>query len=508
MRKWDSSNNIYLRLLLFFKLTNLNIDCVRFCVNENRKIFKDASSVYENFCLYLYSVIDEFFAPFVIREINLQKSSLRGKTPEERYTRFFLSKGMVWQQTALRISDIYKEQINFIKKLADHEIKSFVLFINRLKTDFSEIQSYFSIEGSFIDSIRIFESDRHNFSGPVILVYFQNNQKIVYKPKEGQSGLFFENLIKTLKLEQYILTPKILNKKSYYWSSFISYEKYNKENDIKNIYKNFGLLLSICDIFNYSDGHSENFVSHNKQFVLVDSETFLTNLSYFSNRADNYFDLSFTGMIPYENKKIPYQPLLRNKMKLSFFPYKPYLINDGTDLLKLNYRQVVKNSSDYSFPSDKKLKLSCYLPSIKEGLKFGYKSILENEKEILFFLKHINPCMRQIIRPTLYYVWLMHRYLHPDNKSFSVFLEKNTNNFSFNISKYENSFIKFANVPVFYHKLHLRHLYGYKNNIIEKNYFSKTAYYWIKLKLKHLRNKNFLEQRLEEINISIKKGRL
>ncbi len=126
MRKWDSSNNIYLRLLLFFKLTNLNIDCVKSCVGENRKIFKDANSVYESFCLYLYSIIDEFFAPFVIREINLQKSTLRGKTPEERYTRFFVSKGMVWQTTALRISDIYKEQINLIKKLADYEIKSFV----------------------------------------------------------------------------------------------------------------------------------------------------------------------------------------------------------------------------------------------------------------------------------------------------------------------------------------------------------------------------------------------
>lgn len=500
MEKWDSGNNIYLRLLLFFKLTGLDVDCVKGCIDSNRKIFKNVNSVYEKFCLYLYSIIDEFFAPFIIREISLQQSDLQGETPEKRYANFFISENMDWQPTALRINEIYKEQIALIKKLIDYEIRSFILFVNRLSTDLSEIQNYFAIQSTFVKSIKIFESDRHNFSGPIILVRFENNQEIVYKSKDGQSGLFFENLIKILKLEQYILAPKTLNKKNYYWSPFISYERYSKENDIKTVYKNFGLLLSICDIFNYTDGHAENFISHDKQFVLIDSETFLTNLSYFANRADNYFDLSFTGMIPYGNKKIPYQPLLRNKVKLSFFPYKPYVINDGTDLLKLNYKQVVKNCSDYSFPSDKKVKLSRYLLSIKEGLKCGYQCILENEREILFFLRHINPCMRQIIRPTLYYVWLMHRYLHPDNRFFSAFLKKNTNNFGLNISTYENSFIKFANIPVFYHKLHSKHLYGYKNNIIEKKYFSKTAYYWIKLKLKNLKNENFITKRLEEVS--------
>lgn len=133
----------------------------------------------------------------------------------------------------------------------------------------------------------------------------------------------------------------------------------------------------------------------------------------------------------------------------------------------------------------------------------GYNLIKQPKVEILNYLRSVNVKTRKIVRPTLYYTWLIYKYLHPDNKSFENFLNKNLHNLSDNLFTYERQDIQYGNIPVCYQKLHSRHLYGYNGRIIDKNYFSHTSYYWIKTKINSI-NDNFIKNREIEIKTAIR----
>lgn len=209
-------------------------------------------------------------------------------------------------------------------------------------------------------------------------------------------------------------------------------------------------------------------------------------------------------MIPPSDKNLPYQPLIRETNKLSYFPFMPYIENDNTDLISFNYRQITRNKADKSFPSTQNIKLSNYIQEMQAGLFKGYEKISYSRDVILKLLRQNNFLSRQIVRPTLYYVWIIHRYLHPANKKHERFLFENIKNLNNKITEYEKLFIPFGNIPVFYNKLHSKHLYDYKGKIIEKNYFEKTSYYWICKKINSLNNTNFIKDRGYQLSKSLK----
>lgn len=502
MNKWDVKNNAVLRTALFFEITQLKLDNLENFIFKNSCLFNDGNKIFQSCYDYICSLIDEFFTPFIIKEINNQRSNLVGGTSQERYAAFFLTSDIKWKKEALAIEIKYNIQISKIVRLIQLEVKNLICFIGRLVDDIQEISSKFNIKNKIIENIKITNSDRHNFQGPVIFVVFKDNFKIVYKSKNTDTDICLRKIIKILHCEQILYCPKYIDKKKYSWSEFILHETYS-EKSLSILYKNLGLQLAIFDIMNFTDGHAENFVTNDKKFVPVDTETIFTNLSYFKNRADNFFDLSFTGMIRSKNKKLPYQPLLRKNTKLSFFPYKPFICNEGTDLIAIKYQQIMKNPADNSFPAKNKIILKNYLNDIIEGMNKGYNLIKQHKMEIFYYLRSINIKTRQIIRPTLYYTWIMYRYLHPDNKLFEKFLNENLHNLSDNLFTYEKKYIQYGNIPVCYQKLHSRHLYGYNRKIIEKNYFSHTSYCWIKTKINSI-NDDFIKNRELEIKTAVR----
>lgn len=502
MNKWDVKNNAVLRTALFFEITQLKLDNLENFIFKNSCLFNDGNKIFQSCYDYICSLIDEFFTPFIIKEINNQRSNLVGGTSQERYAAFFLTSDIKWKKEALSIETKYNIQINRIVHLIQTEIKSLICFIRRLIDDLPEISYIFNITNKIIENIEIASSDRHNFQGPVIFVVFNDNFKIVYKSKNMDTDICLRKIIKILHCEQIFSCPLYIDKRKYSWSEFILHETYNKKS-LAILYKNLGLQLAIFDLLNFTDGHAENFVTNDKQFIPVDTETIFTNLSYFEKKADNFFDLSFTGMIRSKNKKLPYQPLLRKDLTLSFFPYRPFIYNDGTDLIAIRYQQIMKNPADNSFPAKNKIILKTYFEDIIEGMNIGYNLIKHNKIEILNYLRNINIKTRQIVRPTLYYTWIIYRYLHPENKLFEKFLSKNLHNLSDNLFMYEKKYIQYGNIPVCYQKLHSRHLYGYNRKIIDKNYFSHTSYYWIKTKINSI-NDDFIKNREIEIKIAVR----
>lgn len=505
MTRWHVANNAGLRPALFFELTHLSLDPVYRRVQAMAHIFENPRQIQDQLIRAIYEVIDTFFTPFVIQEIHCQSKRLSGKTPRERYADFFLTSDQKWQRGAVRIEQKYAKQLACLRQLMICEIRAFDTFLRRLNRDFNKIGLFFFGKPNRICHLDFSFSDRHNFQGTVIIVSFCNGNKVVYKPKSAQSDLLLARIFKTVFPESKCpCLPRILPGATYHWAEYIQQSKFNKINEFKKLYYHFGLLLSVCDMLNYSDGHAENFVvAQNYHFVPIDTETLFTNLSYFATKITTYFDLEFTGLIPAQDKSVPYQPLLRAKNQLSYFPYMPYIEHDNTDRISFDYRQLLKNKADKSFPAQRAIPLNKFLPDMISGLQEGYTLIRQKTPDLLVLLKKSNLPARQIIRPTLYYVWLISKYLHPANKKFAHFLTENTENINPEIAAYEKQFIPYGNIPVFYNRLHSRHLYDRHRQIVVPNYFRHTSYFWIKRKVNSLQNQEFIEQRIKQLSLAL-----
>ena len=107
-------------------------------------------------------------------------------------------------------------------RLIQLEVKNLICFIGRLVDDIQEISSKFNIKNKIIENIKITNSDRHNFQGPVIFVVFNDNFKIVYKSKNMDTDICLRKII----------DKNYFSHTSYYWIK----TKINSINDdfIKN----------------------------------------------------------------------------------------------------------------------------------------------------------------------------------------------------------------------------------------------------------------------------------
>lgn len=291
MKKWNVKNNAGLRPALFFELTHIDLNVVYNNIDNMSDVFLDTQKIKNTFTRYIYNLIDEFFTPFIIQEMNQQKKITKEGNHKEKYANFFLTPDLKWKKGAISIEEKYKGQLECIKKLICYEMSAFKQFLHRLKKDFNEVTHFFKINYKKIIGIDFALSDRHNFSGGIIIIHLSKNKKFLYKPKSGQSELFFREILATILSKQnFMILPRILNKHEYHWEEYVNYYKFDRAEDLKKIYYNFGVLLAICDTLNFSDGHGENFiVSKKKCFIPIDVETMFTNLSYYSKKNKNIF---------------------------------------------------------------------------------------------------------------------------------------------------------------------------------------------------------------------------
>lgn len=507
---WKTKDNAGLRPALFFELVPLDLAVVqKQCILLKQDgLLENADSIIDSFYNYLLELIDAFFAPFVITEIDLQKERLTGKNPAYRYASFFLTQDLKWHPGALLIEKKYASQLNFIQKFLQKEIEAFVCFLKRLNRDYPKLKEMFFPAVGQLKKIQFHLSDRHNFQGSCLLLTFDKGYKLIYKPKSPVSDILFRRILDVLKLprEFEIRTPVVLARQKYGWHQYLPYRKYAQDAQLKKVYKRIGTLLALCDVLNYTDGHSENFVcSKQERFCLIDTETLLTNLSYFQDKTKHFYHLSFTGIIPQKGEKRTYLCAVRSQKEDVYFPFSPCILNDCTDKISLTYRRLSENENEKSLPFKQALSLKKYLPDMVEGLRAGYaamaihadavQKILQEDKQIYF---------RQLIRPTLYYIWVMHKFLHPQTQQNQQYLKQALSNVPSLIEAYEKQFVAYANVPVFYHTLFDRHLYGVSGQLIVPDYFQQTSYEWVCRKLKDVQNPLFVEKRVQEMQNALK----
>ena len=88
MDKWDVKNNAVFKTALFFEISQLKLDNLENFIFQNGCLFNNRNKIFQSCYDYVCSLIDEFFTPFIIKEINSQRDTLVGSTSQERYASF------------------------------------------------------------------------------------------------------------------------------------------------------------------------------------------------------------------------------------------------------------------------------------------------------------------------------------------------------------------------------------------------------------------------------------
>lgn len=501
----DSEKLLGLRPALFFKITNFSFHRLKDSLKrlKEKGLVHNSAKLFNEILDQLIDLIDQYWCPIIVNEIVIQK---KGNT-KLTYKSFFIDETDNWQESALKIKNKYSLQVKIIEILATNLYNYLCDFINILLLDIDDLKNHLNnqLEVKHID---FSASDIHDGGKCTIILEFTNQKKLVFKPKSYANDDFIIDYLSLAGLDKdhFFIPRLIFKRKNYFWTEHVNHIQYENDEDLKTFYYHAGVVLAVMDSLNFSDGHHENFISApDKKLYLIDTETILVNLSYFTdNNLDSFYDLTFTGMVENKDTMVDeeFSSALQSTSELFNYPFEASIENDLTTDISIKYNTLKLNLYSKNKPA-KNANIANFKQEVLQGMQEAYSKIKKIDRKALGDLieKYADTLeLRQIKRPTIYYAWLLCRICHPLNDKFEDFVQENMMNYPKEIVDYELHYLKKGEIPIFFHNLRSKSLLGLKNETIVSDYFSNTGLKWFTKKLDDLKRDNFLNKRYSEIN--------
>lgn len=360
--------------------------------------------------------------------------------------------------------------------LAYKAIKYFIVNINeiifRLNEDYFEIENDFCVDlSSKIEYIKLGLGDRHNNHKSVSLIKYENNCKIIYKPRNlGIDKVlynFFSYYNDIYKTNLYV--PKTLYRGKYGWAEFIEKQEVSLT-DIHDYFCNFGHLLSILYIMNGSDIHYENILtSYNNKITLLDCETIFSPIK--TDDQFNYLNVLSVGLLPnkikIDGKYNDFGGINSLFDKNSDSPFQQENIS-ANNIGVLNIENNTKTVNIYS-----NINIGNYINDICDGFQKSYTHFLNNKQEIITIFSKIpkSTCVRYLTRHTFSYSHILSQSLNP------IFL---------NNKEKRKSFLKQLNLSF---EENPSHMVTYQSDFLDL-YNDDIPYYFCNFFLKTIENKD------------------
>jgi lantibiotic modifying enzyme len=444
--------------------------------------------------------LDSYFLPYVVLSIEQSRENLKSRLSHQRYEEAFT-------KNLIKTNKFFDD---FASKFIDRSFQSVVCSIEALVAQELIIipQMLLSFPVTITD-IDCFLSDPHNEGKTVFRIYL-NNKPLIFKPRSSDADFVMNDIMRILKID-HLKTPKIyLNTKHYSFVEHIDSKHINDSKDLKLFYYNQGMTLALMDALNFTDGHFENFIANEKDFVLVDSETLFTNTGGYRSENGEYFSITFTGLLEKSRKNEISVSSIQCKKDCHLYPTIPEIFNDRKSSIYLKYGCIRNKGTSYNFPSTQDIAIFDFCPQILEGYFYLINEINKKSDEIIDSVSSSKMSMnRQIIRHTMYYDWLLRKSLHPRT------IEKHNSPLNFisstiekvydqDIINNEISSLLDYDIPIFYNQFDNKNLYS-SNNKIKNGFFSETAKDSLVYKLSSLNNKIVLKKRAAEIRSLLRK---
>lgn len=463
-----------------------------------------------------------------VLELNVSKlkGELEGDTPEKRFESFIKLKSKTdnlvdfYSEYAVLSRILVRETVQYINNVRE--------MFNNLTTEMEEIKKLLSQSDLEIEHISFGEGDTHQEGKEVVIFTFNNNEKLVYKPKKLQVINAYNLLIDRLNQESTILQMhkiEALIRETYTLEIFIKQKPCNDLEEVSNYYKRFGQIVAVMHMINASDLHMENLIANGQYPCIVDLETVFQNIIPFDvplnadviGRHQLAGNVNSTLLLPekiYHNEQgdmIEMSALSGEEQTLVKKGYKPKEIN--TDNMKYeldNLRIAASNNQVYL--NGNIVDYRDFLTDIIEGFNNTMDFFLHNKNELLenggIIDQFNNLQLRIILRSTYIYAQLLDNTLHPDYMRDYYYHEQILENLWGHLIKdkalIEAEYIDMMNgdIPIFFTKTSSTDIYDSKGNCFE-NILPESGMKRVRNKIAGLNKESISKQ---ETIIKIKTG--
>lgn len=233
--------------------------------------------------------IEELFLPNLLRslvmvmtrtmvlELNVARLQgvLQGQTPEERFHSFL--ERLRQPEAAIAILKEYPVLARQLVTSIDDWVRYSLEFLRRLCGDLDSIRTMFTNgeDPGELAELTFGAGDLHRQGQSVAIVTFSSGFKLVYKPRSLRIDIHFAELLTWLNergAHPAFFAPKILDRKTYGWSEFISAKGCASQEEISRFYERQGAYLAVLYMMEAADFHFENLIAAGEHPVLIDLE--------------------------------------------------------------------------------------------------------------------------------------------------------------------------------------------------------------------------------------------
>jgi len=247
-------------------------------------LFNDAARA--DLRIGLLKLLTDLYAPLLYSKFVaiLKKHSPAGKLPSSTATEGTVQIDLLVENLrATELAVIFEEKpvlLRLTATIVRQWIDTTAELVNRIHADFADIKALITQSAPLVkvQAIGGDLSDPHNFGHSVQIITFEDQTKVVYKPKDLRLDVAWHDLIERFNASSppVDLKPaKAISRPEYGWAEFIDHISCESAQDIEMFYRRSGAWLAVFHLFASTDMHFENIIAHASHPVPIDLEMIL-----------------------------------------------------------------------------------------------------------------------------------------------------------------------------------------------------------------------------------------
>lgn len=407
----------------------------------------------------------------LLTELNVSRLSglLLGDTKEERYA-FFDNEMLGNEEGFFEILEEYPVILSLIALNINQILEEQYHILTHIINDYNEIKAAFFREDFVVQGYKYGFGDSHN-NGKTVKVIDTDLGSFVYKPKNMSIENNFNRLLNKLnstsnQTRQQLIYPEVVCKQGYGWQEYMGHKDLDSLESAHDFYYRQGINIALMYILNANDFHYENLIANGSYPVLVDIETFFSNIDpEDGDELSKSYQTSVlsTMMLPMDFGELldfEISGLSGKDGQVSNLYSSLKLINNKSDDMQLEKQPfIVDGKSNIPTYLGEKVEAIHYIDDICEGFTYGYQ-VIQNAKEEFSDFIHIfvHDTIRVVLRATQTYSEFLAMSKYPKylvshekrRELFSLLFEYQSDKFKLNVIQEEIKSLENEDVPYFY----------------------------------------------------------
>lgn len=397
---------------------------------------------YSDIFIHMYNISFNISYKMLVFEIDFEKKqgNLIGETPEDRF-QYYINEKLQNEEYLKSLYMEYESLTNLLLLTINNYLKFLFDILSATTQEIKNIfKTLFNTENiKKLINISLNMGDTHNDGKTVSILTFEDNKKVVYKPRSLAFDQKYSDLLSWMENNQSkhlkkIKSAKIYTTSNHGWMEFIEYKPCNNIEQVKSFYIRSGQLLCLLYALNSKDFHSENLIASGEYPYLIDLETLLQpdfeeklsektvinktqdfiNRSVYSiyllpsrmtiNKNENTIKVvDFGGMAGYTKQQAPIKSNI--------------LINKNSDNIRVIKDYGILDINDNNpFLNGELIQSELFIDDIQSGFTNMYRWITENKISFINKLCELfaNEKCRVVCKPTFIYSQILKSSFHPD----------------------------------------------------------------------------------------------